>query len=88
MPSADPPAGLTSEQVAQFQRDGYLIVPDALSPATVQTCLAETHKLLDEFDTKDHPMTQFKPGERDDHVGDRYFLESGDKVRFFFEEGE
>ena len=84
----DPSSGLSPEQVAQFEHDGYLIIPDALSPSTVQACLSETHKLLEEFDTKDHPMTQFKPGERDDHVGDRYFLESGDKVRFFFEEGK
>lgn len=43
--------------------------------------------MLSDFSLADHPMTKFSTGEGDsEHVGDSYFLESGDKVRFFFEE--
>lgn len=82
-------SGLTPAQLAQFNKDGYLILPDVLSPETVQSLLAETHRLLhEELDLSSHPLTKFSTGGADDreHVGDAYFLGSGDKIRFFLEE--
>jgi hypothetical protein len=89
MSSAAAP-GLTPAQIEAFNRDGYLIIPNALDSQTVSTLLAETHNLLENFSIEDHPMTRFSTGEGEgvEHVGDDYFLESGDKIRFFFEEGE
>jgi hypothetical protein len=82
--------GLTPAQVKAFNDDGFLIIPDALTAETVESLLVETHSLLDDFSLDDHPMTKFSTGGDDgnEHVGDDYFLESGDKIHFFFEEGK
>ncbi|VVT44491.1 uncharacterized protein SAPINGB_P000434 [Magnusiomyces paraingens] len=81
---------LSPEQIATFQKEGCLVIPNELPLETVTKLLDETANLLNTFSLEDHPLTQFTTGEGTEerpHVGDDYFLESGDKVRYFFEEG-
>ncbi|VBB76390.1 Putative Phytanoyl-CoA dioxygenase, peroxisomal precursor [Podospora comata] len=86
--SSEPKPGLTPEQLSFFHTNGYLIIPSALPPTTVTNLLIETHSLLSSLDITTHPLTKFSTGGQDgtDHVGDDYFLSSGDKIRFFFEQ--
>jgi phytanoyl-CoA hydroxylase len=89
MPGADeasPPDGLSPSQLAAFHRDGYLVVPDALPASTVSALLAETDRLLSTLDLATHPLTRFRTADKDEHTGDSYFLNSGDKIRFFLED--
>lgn len=82
----DSDRGLTSEQLASYNQNGYLIIPDALSPTVTADLLAEAQRMLDTFPLDTHPFTKFSTGETSEHVGDDYFLTSGDQIRFFFEE--
>lgn len=84
--SLPPSTGLTDQQKQDWSNNGYLLIPDALSPEQVTQLLSESQRLLNEFDLSNHPMTRFSTGEKSSHVGDDYFLTSGDQIRFFFEE--
>lgn len=81
---------LSPSQLAKYHQDGYLVIPDFFDPLPI---LQHAKELIHSFDPKGHPMTKFSTGGEEgvkedgkEHVGDRYFLESGDKIRYFLEE--
>ncbi|THH15044.1 hypothetical protein EW146_g5372 [Bondarzewia mesenterica] len=76
---------LTQEQFDKFYKDGYLCIPGFLTPEESDALLARAKQLIDEFNLEEHPLTKFTTGD-DNHVGDDYFLTSGDKIRYFLEE--
>ncbi len=63
---------------------GYAIVPDALSPAEVKALRARADAIIDAFD----PEAAGAPFTTDEsrRAIDRWFLESGDRIRCFLED--
>ena len=57
--------GLTAQQLEQWSKDGYVIIPDALDAATIAALVAETKSLLQNFSLEGHPMTTFTTGDGD-----------------------
>ncbi|KAK4706096.1 phytanoyl-CoA hydroxylase, partial [Phenoliferia sp. Uapishka_3] len=84
--SQPPPAfHLSPAQKTQFEEDGYLVLRNFFTLETAGKLLDRAKILLNEFSLDGHPMTVFATSAEKRHVGDQYFLESGDKIRFFFE---
>ncbi|CDS01668.1 uncharacterized protein SPSC_01272 [Sporisorium scitamineum] len=86
--AADAGGILSPDQIAQFHRDGYLVLPSFFDPAPL---LSHSKHLITNFPLENHPLTAFTTSDdergEEAHVGDRYFLDSGDKIHYFFEEG-
>jgi hypothetical protein len=56
-----------------------------LTPDETNRLLARSKQLLEDLNLDEHPLIKFTTGDKN-HVGDDYFLGSGDKVRYFLEE--
>lgn len=80
-------SGLSQDQISAFWNDGCIVIPNELSQEIVSNLVSQSKDLLEEFDLRNHPKTRFLTGTNgSEHVGDDYFLNSSDKVHFFFED--
>ncbi len=78
---------LSPEQLDAWERDGFLVLPGFVSPERCAELKAHVESLLEEIDPADSDaLTVFDTSEQA-HGDDRWFLESGDKIRWFFEDG-
>lgn len=75
---------LKAEQLERMERDGFLVLEDFVSPASCDELRRRASRLVEDFDPAGS-FSIFSTHEQN-RKSDLYFLESGDKIRFFFEE--
>ncbi|MCU1499739.1 MAG: Phytanoyl-CoA dioxygenase domain containing 1 [Acidimicrobiales bacterium] len=74
---------LSATQVAAWERDGLLVVPDAIEPAWCDRLIERAVELVDELDPT--TVSVFSTREQT-RTSDEHFLASGDRIACFFEE--
>ena len=71
---------LDSQQLADFQRDGFLVLDNFASHTDCDAVLARTAELVADFEPP-QKKSVFSTTEQE-QTSDQYFLESGDKTLF------
>lgn len=85
LPEFCAPSGgrLTDEMLSAYRESGVIILRDFVSDAECHALKERALKLVDAFDASE--LQSVFSSTDQIQLDDRYFIESGDKIRFFFE---
>jgi len=86
IPTFAAPAGgrLTEEMVAGFRQAGVLVLRDFVPVAACRALQQRANELVEDFDPAE--VRSVFSTTRQTHLDDSYFIDSGDKIRFFLED--
>lgn len=78
---------LTAETVRKFHKEGYLVIEDFITAEQCEYLRTRALEIVEKADFNQHPLVTFSTKSTEQkHAKNDYFITSGDKVRFFFEE--
>src|SRR5947209_11918524 len=75
---------ISAEQFASYERDGFLVLAGFIEAQACDRLRARADELVRDFDPKG--LVSIFSTHEQTRTSDDYFLESGDKIRFFFKE--
>src|SRR5215468_8957605 len=76
--------GLSAQQLTSYESDGFLVIENFAGREECERLRRRAEELVRDFDTRGGASI-FSTREQT-RVSDDYFLDSGDKIRFFLEE--
>jgi len=76
---------LSAEMCAQFEESGVIVLRDFVTTDACAALRQRALELIDAFDPSS--VRSVFSTKSDEHQADDYFIESGDKIRFFLENG-